>query len=121
MKGIRDFTYFDYEAFFKDKKLLFVNSELYYKYDSGQKTDEVLGLKIVCVIGSDNTSYNKDDTTNLFEKVSFKLPGVSSVNIKELTEIRPKILDVKVYGQYQNQLSITVSGFDVVSKNDSRK
>ena len=116
MKGIRDFTYFDYDEFFKDKKLLFVNSELYYRYDSGLKTDDVLGIKIVCVIGVDNTEYNKDETTNLFEKVSFKLPGVNKVNIEELTEIKPKILDVKVYGQYQNQLSITISGFDVVMK-----
>lgn len=118
MKGLKQFLQFNTGAFFDDKKIMVLNVEPYYAYVDGNKTDQKLGTKINAIISSDNTKYSDDKMDNLFEKISFKMPGIYDVNIKKMSRIKiTKFEKVVVYGQYQNQLSIEISKFEILKDN----
>lgn len=118
MKGLKQFLEFNTAAFFNDKKIMVLNVEPYYSYVDGKKTDQKLGTKINAIISGDNTKYFDDSIDNLFEKISFKIPGVYDINIKKMSRIKiTKFEKVVVYGQYQNQLSIEISNFEILKEN----
>lgn len=113
LKKLRNFLMFDYERFAKGKRLLSVSQQPWKDF----KTSEVLGTKIETVIALDKTNYGLKDgevVSNLYEKLVFKIPKV--IEIPMNVEIRPKNPVATVYGDYQNQLSITAEDIEVLSK-----
>ena len=104
---------FDYESFAKGKRLLSVSQQPWKDF----KTSEVLGSKIEAVIAQDKTDYGLKDgevVSNLYEKLVFQIP--MEIQIPVIVEIRPKNPVAIVYGEYQNQLSITAEDIEVLSK-----
>ena len=65
MKGLKQFQKFDLEEFLKGKELTFLDSNPYYEYVEGKKTENILGVKLVCVITKDDTEYE-----SLYEKLN---------------------------------------------------
>lgn len=113
LKKLRNFLTFDYVGFAKGKRLLSVGQQPWKDF----KTGEVLGTKVEAVIAQDKTDYGLKDgetVTNLYEKLTFKIPKV--IEIPMNVEIRPKNPVATVYGDYQNQLSITAEDIEVLSK-----
>lgn len=113
LKKLRNFLKFDDVEFFKGKRLLSVNQQPWKDF----KTGEVLGTKVETVIMQDKTDYGLKDgevVSNLYEKLTFKIPKV--IEIPMNVEIRPKNPVATVYGDYQNQLSITAEDIEVLSK-----
>lgn len=104
-----DLKLFDYWA------LLVVNVSEYYAYVQGQRDEsQPLGIKVECVIAQDDFPYsgNTPEHANEFEKVSFKIPGETRL---DLFHHRQRVVPydfkkVILYGDYQNQLSIECGG-----------
>lgn len=113
LKKLRNFLKFDDVEFFKGKRLLSVSQQPWKDF----KTGEALGTKVEAVIAQDKTDYGLKDgevVSNLYEKLVFKIPKV--IEIPMNVEIRPKNPVATVYGDYQNQLSITAEDIEVLSK-----
>lgn len=108
MKQLRKFLRFDSDAFFEGKDVRVLAHEPWNDYEDGRIT-EILGTKYKCVIAVDNTDYeNENLSSNLNggEQVVVKVPG----NAKEYVPFsRIKFVNAVgvVYGQYQNELSLT--------------
>lgn len=111
MYNLKPFQVFQTEKFLKDKELTVTNIKLWQDFDS----KELLGVKVEVAITKDETDYpaGRDGTvmTNLFEKLIFKVPK-SSVDVKANDIVTPVHPVATIYGDYQNQLSITAD--DVV-------
>ena len=60
MKGLKQFQKFDLEEFLKGKELTFLDSNPYYEYVEGKKTENILGVKLLCVITKDDTEYDSE-------------------------------------------------------------
>ena len=114
MKKLKMFTRFDIDAFLKGKQLVSTGIAPWTNYETG----ELQGTKIEAVIYKDKTDYGpaKDGevVTNIFEKVTFKVPHEVSVPIG--VEIIPVNAVATIYGEYNNQLSITAEDIQVVTK-----
>lgn len=113
MKKLGMFTFFDFEAFAKGKSFVSTGIQPWKVFESG----EVIGTKVEAVIARDKTNYNCKEgevISNLYEKVTFKLP--MEIDIPINVEIRPINAEATVYGDYRNQLSITAESIEVVSK-----
>lgn len=114
MKKLSMFTSFDFEAFSKGKKYLSTGTQPLKDPETGDRT----GTKIESVIIKDLTDYgkSKDGTrvSNLFEKIVFKVPKIIDIPLNvEIIPINPV---AKVWGEFQNQLSVRVDDVQVVSK-----
>ena len=82
------------------------------------ETKQVTGSKVVVVITKDETHYKPkaDGTaiTNLFEKITVKLPGKMGLNIPVGSVVELINPTGTVYGEYRNQLSITADDIKVI-------
>ena len=113
MKKLNMFTYFDFDAFANGKRFMSIGIQPWKNFDSG----EVEGTKIEAVIVQDKTDYgNKEGevTSNLYEKLTFKVP--KEISIPMNVEIRPVNAEATVYGEYRNQLSVIAENLEVVGK-----
>ena len=82
------------------------------------ETGNRIGTKVASVIIKDRTDYgiSEDGTkvSNLFEKIVFKVPKIIDIPINvEIIPINPV---AKVWGEFQNQLSVRADDIQVVSK-----
>lgn len=114
LKKLRNFLAFNFVGFAQGKRFLSVSQQPWKDF----KTGEILGTKVEAVIAQDKTDYGLKDgevaCSNLYEKLVFKVPKV--IEIPMNVEIRPKNPVATVYGDYQNQLSITAEDIEVLSK-----
>lgn len=117
--NLKIFQVFLIEEFLKGKELTVTNIKPWQDFDS----KEILGVKVEVAITKDDTVYpaGRDGNvmTNLFEKLTFKVPK-NSVDVKANDIVTPVHPVASIYGDYQNQLSITAD--DVVAvKNEGAK
>lgn len=113
MKKLNYFSTFDWDAFSKGKEFLCVGCTEWKNFDTG----EHLGTKVESVIVTDNTDYGSQDNelvTNLYEKITFKVPKDLSVPLN--VEIQPKGVVATVYGDFRNQLSCTAEDIAFTAK-----
>ena len=113
MKGLKEFVQFDLDGFLKDKEVTFLDAKPYYNYKDGKVTEELLGMKLECVITQDNTNYNNQDFNNEYEKIIVKVPGVERVNIKRGSKLKIQGTG-KVWGDYSQNLSIEATNVQMV-------
>lgn len=100
MKKLNMFTAFDWNAFAKGKRFICTGCSEWKNFD----TQEHLGTKVESAIAADSTNYG-EEITNLYEKLTFKVPKDISVPLN--VEIQPKGVVATVYGEFRNQLSCT--------------
>lgn len=114
MKGLIQFQYFDVNSFFKDKEFTLTGTREWSDYNTGEHQ----GTKLDVVITRDGTKYRKDkngaDITNLYEKMTIKVPKDISLPIG--VKIVPHNAEAKIYGKYHNQLSVTADSVTVAGK-----
>lgn len=117
LKNLKQFVSFDWNAFAEGKAFLSTGVKPWMKYENGQKTGERLGTSVEAVIFHDETKYesvNGEVVSNRFEKLTFKVPGEVTIPLDK--QIVPVGVKAKVWGDYQNNLSIEASRIDVVEK-----
>lgn len=105
MKGLVQFSAFDCDSFFSDKRLVFVKAEVW------REDDQIVGSKVTAQIVEDKTAYTKEGTTNFGEQFIVKVRGVDPSSFAKLKPLVTEIAisDVEratVYGEYRNSLSI---------------
>ena len=111
MKFLNMFLKFNWSAFAKGKRFMCIGCKDWTDYKSG----EYLGTKIEAVIMQDDTNYGKEDgESNIFEKVTFKVS--KDLDIPLNSEIVPKSVEAKVYGEYRNLISCTAEDIEVVER-----
>ena len=108
MKHLSQFVNFDLEVFLAGKELLVNSVSDWVDYED----KSVKGTKITTVIISDDTDYNGKDGNNRFEKLVIKVP--KSVDVAVDSVIVPVDATARVYGDYNNQLSIVAENIEVV-------
>lgn len=120
MYNLKLFHVFQTEKFLKDKELTVTNIKPWQDFDS----KEILGVKVEVAITKDETVYpaGRDGTvmTNLFEKMTFKV-AKNSVDVKVHDIVTPVHPVATIYGDYQNQLSITADDVVVVKADGAKK
>ncbi len=120
MYNLKPFQVFQTEKFLKDKELTVTNIKPWQDYDS----KETLGVKVEVAITKDETVYpaGRDGTvmTNLFEKLTFKV-AKNSVDVKANDIVTPVHPVATIYGDYQNQLSITADDVVAVKADGAKK
>ena len=104
MKGLRIFLEFNIEKFLENKDVKVIASDKWQSYDNNGSV-EVVGTKYKCVIADDETFYGKDDIDNTGEQLIIKVKKPVK-NFKKFSSIRLVNAIGKVYGDYQNNLSI---------------
>lgn len=113
MKGLKQFLQFDLDGFLADKEITFLDAKPYYLYENGKATDEVVGMKLECVITKDDTIYNNKEISNEYEKISIKIPGVGKAGIKRGSKLKIQGIG-KVWGDYSQNLSIEATNVQVI-------
>ena len=113
MQGLYEFVRFDIKAFLSDKVLRSVSCGPLTDYQS----KEVIGTRVGVVITEDNTAYRPTKSgaqvSNLYERMSVKVRG------KNLTIAPGQVVELVapvgvVYGERNNQLSITAEDVRIV-------
>lgn len=104
LKNLNTFQRFDWEEFLKGKELTVTDCRPWVDFD----THEEKGTKVETAITKDETIYppTKDGrvVTNLFEKISIKVPKALSIHVGAVVTIVNGT--ATVYGEYRNQLSV---------------
>lgn len=119
MKKLKLFTKFDTEGFFKDKRLAIKSIKPTYEYINGTRSDVASGTTIAITILSDTTEYGDEVGLNVFESFNLKI-SASPDGIKQRLKIGQEIklkdfenLTGTIFGDFQNQLSLTHKGTGV--------
>lgn len=116
MKKLKQFVKFDTQAFFENKKMLIKEIKPTLEYIDGKPTGKVLGTTFGLVIVEDATVYGEEIGLNSYEQFNLKINGDTEL-IK--TRISPNTiikfnkyegLSATIFGQFQNQLSVTYQG-----------
>lgn len=109
MKSLNQFRKFNFNEFANGKTFAFVNASDWKDYN----TQQLLGTKVKLVITADNTKYEKEGVTNAYEKFTVKVPGVEPSAFLKFesmkTAVKVNCESAVVWGNYQNNLSITGS------------
>ena len=106
LKGLKQFVpAFEAERFFDKKQLQVTACSAWHDYES----KALMGTKVEVVIIVDNTEYQPtkkgDAISNVFEKLTVKVPKAVSLTVGTSVKlVNPKAV---IYGQYQNELSVT--------------
>lgn len=108
MKHLSQFIRFDLDSFLENKELLVLSVSDWVDFED--KT--IKGTKITTVIISDDTDYNGKDGNNRFEKLVIKVPKTIDVAVDSV--IVPVNATARVYGDYNNQLSVVAEDIEVV-------
>ena len=118
MKGLNQFRRFDWNGFASDKTFQVVSVADWADHDTGHH----LGKRVTVVITQDNTPYAFKEGqmfTNLFERLTFKVTGDTSVAIGDI--MVPIDAVARCYGEFTNQLSVTCKGIRVVPPQEAPK
>lgn len=113
MKAINAFLKFMLDEFLRGKELTVTGCGPWVDFD----THEEKGTKIEVAITKDNTAYPpaKDGrvVSNLFEKLSIKIPKAASIPVGAIVTIVNGT--ATVYGDYRNQLSVRADDVKVIA------
>lgn len=119
MKKLKLFTKFDTKGFLQDKKLAIKSIKPTYEYIDGIRSDVASGSTIAITILEDNTEYNGEIGVNTFESFNLKV-GANYEAIKSRLRVGGQIkfkdfenLTGTIFGDYQNNLSLTYNGTGV--------
>lgn len=119
MKKLKQFSRFDTEGFFRDKRLAIKTMKPTYEYVNGLKSDVATGTTIVITIVEDNTKYGEEIGVNTFESFNLKLVANYEA-IKQRLKIGQEIkikdyanLTGVIFGDFQNNLTLTYNGSGV--------
>ncbi len=114
MKKLSKYVTFNWEGFANQKAFLVTGVRPWTDHETGA----LCGTKIDVVIIKDDTDYGAskegEKVTNLFEKLTIKVPSKISVPISSQIEVINAT--AVVYGNYHDQLSVTAESIKVVSK-----
>lgn len=105
MKKLTQFTRFDWAAFAQDKT--FQVTGIRPRYDSDDR-QRIIGSTVDVVIIRDDSQYQckpGESVTNLFEKLSIKLPQ-AKVAVQLGDYVQPVNATATVYGEYRDKLSV---------------
>lgn len=112
MKGLNQFSGFDFEGFCQGKRFVVTASKAWVDYETKQH----LGTVVTVAITEDQTVYKpgKDGKviSNLFEKMDWKVKR--EVNIPVGVQVVPVDGVATIYGEYRNQLSVKVADIKVI-------
>lgn len=114
MKYLRQFTHFDLASFLADKTLTVVGISDLMDHD----TKAIIGKRVTCAITRDDTAYlpGKDGSappvSNIYEKLAIKVRYPNTVSASIGDEVTLTNATATVYGDFQNQLSITAEGVE---------
>lgn len=111
MRHLNEFNIFNWKKFAEGKRFLVTSCRPWLDFES-QKT---LGSAVEVVIYKDETEYKQkegEQTTNLFEKLTFKVNKELDIPIKAFVE--PVNVSAKIYGEYRNQLSVKCNDITVL-------
>ncbi len=114
LKRLTQFLHFDWESFSADKQFSVTDCREWVDHD----TKMVIGTKVEAVIINDKTKYidNNGDilnTTNRYSSVTFKVGKRMNIPVNSL--IKPLKVKAKVYGQYNECLSIKCEDIQIVN------
>lgn len=112
--------YFRTDDFFKGKTFLTTDVKPLTEY--GVKNPKIIGTKVEVVIWENNTEYDGKDggsVSNKFEKLLFKTSKDLIGKIPVNCYVVPVNPVAKVYGEYNNQLSITCDDITIDNKNST--
>ena len=79
------------------------------------QNDNIVGSRIMTAITQDDTDYGIEGVSNIYERVTFKIPKVGVV-IPIGATVEPLNPVATVYGQYRNQLSVKADDVRVVGQ-----
>lgn len=108
MKHLNQFVHFDIDSFLENKELLVLSVSDWVDFED----KSVKGTKITTVIISDDTDYHGKEGNNRFEKLVIKVPKAVDVAVDSV--IVPVNATARVYGDYNNQLSVVAEDIEVV-------
>lgn len=130
-KQARSFLRFDVEAFTKQHALQLLKVEAGYNYVDGKREEKPSFIKALVMIVADYTDGHGDGAgVNQYSQLTVKFPaiGYNDHNVSQLMKLagtRITLIDpeIKVYGDYQNMLSITAKSLEPlkVGANESVK
>lgn len=105
--------FFDWEGFAVGKEFEVVACSDWFDYNDKTKR---LGVKITLCIVKDDTNYGEEGFSNAYERLTFKvktnLPvGDYAKVLKPRMSVFPIVTECKIYGNFNNQLSIVAQSF----------
>lgn len=118
MKKLTQFQNFDFDRFIDGKTLVVKDVKEWYEYQDGQITNTQLGTRVELLIIRDDTEYAnpEDSNSNFGETFSVKVENKFDLPLKFQDEVHIQGAVASVYGQYQNQLSVTAKNVLAKSK-----
>lgn len=126
-KNTRRYTAFDVEAFARDHRFQLLKVEPGYAYVNGQREEHPSYIKALIMIKEDYTDEARQGHgVNRFNQFNVKVkwkpePGnlqkFAEILLRDVTLVNP---EVKVYGDYQNLLSISCETFKVVGNGQAK-
>lgn len=114
MHFLQLFQKFDAKEFFGNKVIKCINCVPWNDYN----TKEHRGTKVNCIIIKDGTDYHGKEGSNRYEKLTFKVP--KDIVIPEEAYVAPVNPVAKVYGEYNNMLSIICDDVTIIKKEVSK-
>ena len=116
MKHLAQFQSFDFDRFSEGKEFRVVECSPL----TDRQTNRIIGTVVTCVILVDNTDYGSDKTgSNIYEKLRFKILD-KQVSLPTNARVVPVNPVAKVYGDYNNQLSVTCDDVKVIKTKDQK-
>lgn len=118
LKKLSQFQEFDATRFFHSKSFMFAKAELWQQGEDREHL-KTIGTKITGVIFRDETDYKGETGINEGESMVFKVkkPLGLFASWKQFNTVFKvgEVIKAVVYGDYRNQLSVTVSSLVAVS------
>lgn len=124
LKKLSQFQVFDASRFFKTKSMMYAKAEL---WQEGEDRDHLktVGTKITGVVFHDGTDYRGEMGVNEGESIVFKVqqPLSTFSTWKTFNTVfkAEQVTKAVVYGDYRNQLSVTVASLTPISGAGARK
>lgn len=116
MKFLSQFTKFDFDRFSEGKEYMVVEAIPWLE----NNTKRLLGTTVSVVIITDKTQYSDvKPGNNRYEKLNFKVK--KQVNVSPDTRVIPVNPIAKVYGDYNNLLSVTCDDIKVIEPSKGQK
>lgn len=105
--------FFDWEGFAVGKEFEVVACSDWFDYNDKTKR---LGVKITLCIVKDDTNYGEEGFSNAYERLTFKVKTSLPVGdyakvLKPRMSVVPLVTECKIYGNFNNQLSIVAQSF----------
>lgn len=105
--------FFDWEGFALGKEFEVVACSDWYDYNEKTKR---LGVKVVLCIVKDDTNYGEEGFSNAYERITIKVKTTKPVTdyqdvLKPRMSVMPIVNECKIYGNFNNQLSIVAQSF----------